>query len=195
MLRRFSPLRRLPSCVRWLASTLAEPPPGLLKLRPYQKRAIDAARETLAAQTGNPLVVLPPGTGKSLLVAELIRSAREANPGARVVVLTASKELVLQNVDETRRLCEDQPGATSDGILDNLSIYNAALNRKEAKGMVIFGTIQSMYNKFEESWCRRRRRICSSSTRRTSSRAGVTPCLAVSSPSVPPRMRTCKSSG
>lgn len=148
MLRPLS-LQRLRAGGRWLAS-IAAPPPGLLKLRPYQKRAIDAAREMLAAEMGNPLVVLPPGTGKSLLVAELIRSAREANPGARVVVLTASKELVVQNVDELRRLCEDQPGATSDGILVSLSIYNAALKRKEAKGMVIFGTIQSMYNKFEE---------------------------------------------
>ena len=111
-----------------------------MKLRPYQKRAIDALREALAAKAGNPLVVLPPGTGKSLLVAELIRSARKANPNARIFVLTASKELVVQNADELRRLCPDE----------TVSMYNAALGLREASGMVIFGTIQSMYNKFHE---------------------------------------------
>jgi hypothetical protein len=77
---------------------------------------------------------------KSLLVAELIRSARKANPNARIVVLTASKELVVRNADELRRLCPDE----------TVSMYNAALGLREASGMVIFGTIQSMYNKFHE---------------------------------------------
>ena len=107
-----------------------------MKLRPYQKRAIDALRKALAAKAGNQLVVLPPGTGKSLLVAELIRSARKANPNARILVLTASKELVVQNADELRRLCPDE----------TVSMYNAALGLREASGMVIFGTIQSIYS-------------------------------------------------
>jgi len=128
-----------PACfsTRCVAPALQDTP---LKLRPYQKRAIYALREALAAKAGNQLVVLPPGTGKSLLVAELIRSARKSNPNARILVLTASKELVVQNADELRRLCPDE----------TVSMYNAALGLREASGMVIFGTIQSMYNKFHE---------------------------------------------
>ena len=46
---------------------------GVLRLRPYQKRAVDELRKALVTQVvGNPLAVLPPGTGKSLLVAELV---------------------------------------------------------------------------------------------------------------------------
>lgn len=121
-------------------STRCAAPQDAPELRPYQKRAIDALREALAAKAGNPLVVLPPGTGKSLLVAELIRSSRKANPNARIVVLMPSKELVVQNANELRRLCPDE----------TVSMYNAALGLREASGMVIFGTIHSMHNKFHE---------------------------------------------
>ncbi|MFM8613863.1 MAG: DEAD/DEAH box helicase family protein, partial [Alphaproteobacteria bacterium] len=37
-----------------------------LSLRPYQRSAIDALYDYFAASAGNPLVVLPTGTGKSL---------------------------------------------------------------------------------------------------------------------------------
>lgn len=112
-----------------------------LQLRPYQERAIERLREFLAAKKGHPLVVMPPGTGKSMLVAELIRITRFSNPTARIFVLTTSQELVSQNASEFMRWC---PNETDVGI------YSAGLGRREAHAMVLFGTIQTLFNKLDE---------------------------------------------
>ena len=120
---------------RWLSTEVE------LKLRPYQKRAIDALRKFLAEGKGHPLAVLPPGTGKSLIVAELIRSTRQANPTARVFVLTTSQELVSQNVAELERWYPEEK---------EVGIFSAGLGRREADSMVLFATIQTVYNKIGE---------------------------------------------
>ena len=113
-----------------------------VELRPYQREAIDAVRDHLSrkGETRNPLVVLPPGAGKSLLVAEIIRSTMAANPSARVVVLAHTKELVEQNYDETMRYWPDCPAG----------VYQAALNKREGRAQVVFASIQSLYNNFDE---------------------------------------------
>lgn len=133
--RLWAPLPRWLPRARWLSVSAA------LKLRPYQEKAIDALRDFLAAKKGHPLAVLPPGTGKSLIVAELIRSTRVANPTARIFVLTTSQELVSQNVAELERWYPEE---------DEVGIYSAGLGRRDASSMVLFGTIQTMYNKIGE---------------------------------------------
>ena len=40
----------------------------MIQLRPYQSAAIEAIYDYFADQTGNPLVVLPTGTGKGFLI-------------------------------------------------------------------------------------------------------------------------------
>jgi DNA repair protein RadD len=44
-----------------------------ISLRPYHRAAIDALYDYFATDTGNPLIVLPTGTGKSLCIAGFIR--------------------------------------------------------------------------------------------------------------------------
>ena len=46
-----------------------------LSLRPYQRAAIEALYDYFAGNTGNPLVVLPTGTGKSVVIGGFIREA------------------------------------------------------------------------------------------------------------------------
>ena len=55
----------------------------MLEPRWYQKSANDSAWKFLAERDGNPLIVLPTGAGKSLVIAMLVRQAREF--GGRVV--------------------------------------------------------------------------------------------------------------
>jgi len=62
----------------------------------YQTAANDAAWHYLATQPGNPLVVLPTGAGKSLVIAMLAKQAIEF--GAQVIVLQHRKELIVQNL-------------------------------------------------------------------------------------------------
>ncbi|MCX7380081.1 MAG: DEAD/DEAH box helicase family protein, partial [Alphaproteobacteria bacterium] len=55
-----------------------------ISLRPYQRAAIDALYGYFATDTGNPLIVLPTGTGKSLCIAGFIREAITAYADTRV---------------------------------------------------------------------------------------------------------------
>jgi len=92
----------------------------------------------MAAKSGNPVVVLPTGAGKSLLIALLIQQALEF--GGRVVVLAHRKELLQQNADEIRGLIL--------GV--DVGIYSAGLKSREIHNAVVVAGIQSVYRKAED---------------------------------------------
>jgi len=46
-----------------------------MELRNYQRKAIDAVYHYFQHHSGNPLVVMPTGTGKSVVLAEFLREA------------------------------------------------------------------------------------------------------------------------
>jgi DNA repair protein RadD len=106
-----------------------------LSPRWYQSQANDAVWKYLSEKQGNPVVVLPTGAGKSLLIALLIRQALEF--GGRVVVLAHRKELLQQNADEIRALI---PGV-------DVGIYSAGLKSKEIHNAVVVAGIQSVFRK------------------------------------------------
>jgi DNA repair protein RadD len=103
--------------------------------RKYQQEAHDAAWKYLAEQAGNPIVVLPCGAGKSLVIAMLCRQALEFE--ARVVVVAHRKELLQQNLSAVKSLLPD----VSAGI------YSAGLKSRETKADVVIAGIQSVYRK------------------------------------------------
>ena len=107
----------------------------MLSPRWYQSQANDAVWSYLSAKQGNPVVVLPTGAGKSLLIALLIRQALEF--GGRVVVLAHRKELLQQNADEIRELI---PGV-------DVGIYSAGLKSREIHNAVVIAGIQSVFRK------------------------------------------------
>ena len=55
-----------------------------LSLRPYQRAAIEALYDYFSASSGNPLVVMPTGTGKSLCIAGF-RDGTRRRRSSRVV--------------------------------------------------------------------------------------------------------------
>lgn len=105
--------------------------------RYYQTAANDAVWEFLSTKPGNPLVVLPTGAGKSLVIAMLCRQALEF--GGRVVVLAHRKELLQQNAEKIRILL---PGV-------DVGIFSAGLKSKETSQDVLCAGIQSVYRKAE----------------------------------------------
>ena len=107
----------------------------MLSPRWYQSQANDAVWKYLAEKQGNPVVVLPTGAGKSLLIALLIKQALEF--GGRVVVLAHRKELLQQNADEIRALI---PGV-------DVGIYSAGLKSREINNAVVVAGIQSAFRK------------------------------------------------
>ena len=97
------------------------------QLRPYQQEAVKRVVVHFRASSDPALVVLPTGSGKSLVIAELARLAR-----GRVLVLAHVRELVEQNHAKYQAY-----GLEAD-------IFSAGLKRKEASRQVVFGSVQSV---------------------------------------------------
>lgn len=110
----------------------------MISLRHYQEKAIEATLHWWGAADGAPLVVLPTGTGKSVVVAELCRRAYEWDPSVRVLVLTHVQELVGQDFAELIGLWPDAPAG----------VYSAGLGKRQIR-QITFGSIQSVYAKAE----------------------------------------------
>ncbi len=106
-----------------------------ITLRPYQRAAIDALYGYFAEQSGNPLVVMPTGTGKSLCLAGFIREAIESYSDTRVLVLTHVRELIQQNFLALMRAWPEAPAG----------IYSAGLSRRDIRAQVLFAGIQSIH--------------------------------------------------
>ena len=107
-------------------------------LRPYQREAVEAVYNHLREKKNNPCVVLPTGTGKSLVIGQIAKDAVTLWNG-RVLILAHVKELLEQNADKVRRLCPDLP----------IGIFSAGLNSRNTEEPVIVAGIQSVYNKAE----------------------------------------------
>jgi DNA repair protein RadD len=109
-----------------------------LTLRPYQDKAIsDLWRWFGDNEQGNPLVVLPTGSGKSLVQADWLQKVFEADSNSRVLCVTHSRELVSQNFAELIGLWPEAPAG----------INSAGLNRRDIHSKIVFCSIQSVYKK------------------------------------------------
>lgn len=108
-----------------------------MQLRPYQQESIDALYSYFERWDGNPLIVLPTGTGKSVVIAEFLRGACEAWPDTRAVMVTHVKELIAQNFTTLVRNWPQAPAG----------IYSAGLNRRDLHSQIVCGGIQSIYKK------------------------------------------------
>lgn len=107
-----------------------------MQLRPYQQQAVDAAYEYLRTQDGNPVIVLPTGAGKSIVLAQIVKDAVTLWNG-RVLLLTHVRELIEQNADKIRRLCPEL----------KIGVYSAGLKKRDTSHSVICAGIQSVYER------------------------------------------------
>ena len=109
----------------------------MLTLYPHQEKAVNALFDYFSTNSGNPLVVAPVGSGKSLLISEFIRKACLSYPSTNFIVLTHVTELLTQNADHLRIQCPEA----------NYSFYAAKLGKKSFAGQTIFASINSIYKK------------------------------------------------
>ena len=109
----------------------------MMELRAYQEQSVSAIFAYFEASNGNPLIVLPTGAGKSLVMAEFIRRACSWYPDTRVLLLSHVKELLTQNAAALLRQWPEAP----------LSMYSAGLNARDLSGQIIIGGIQSIHRK------------------------------------------------
>lgn len=116
----------------------------IITQRYYQEEAIDALFDYFAEHGGtnpngspvkaNPLVAMPTGTGKAIVIALFLKRVFEQFPGSRVIMSTHVKELIRQNLKKLLQVWPDAP----------VGVYSAGLKSKIADTPIIFGGIQSM---------------------------------------------------
>jgi DNA repair protein RadD len=77
-----------------------------MQLRDYQLSAVNSCWEYISTRNGNPVIVLPTGAGKSLVLAQLAHDAA-TKWGGRVIILAHVKELLEQNRDKLKAISPD----------------------------------------------------------------------------------------
>ena len=112
----------------------------MFKLRPYQQEAIDAVHNYICTKGGNPCVVLPTGSGKSVVMAALINKWQQDSPWVRGCILAHRKELVTQNVSKLR---------TSYGNRQ-IGIFSSGLRKRDYDAQILFASIDSVYKRSGE---------------------------------------------
>lgn len=112
-------------------------------LRDYQQAAVDSIFEYFTAgNRGNPLVVAPTGSGKSVIQAEFVKTIYKHWPNQRVMLITHVKELLEQNYSKLKILWPDAP----------VGLYSAGLKRRETMFPITVAGIQSVYKKKVFGW-------------------------------------------
>lgn len=105
-----------------------------MQLRYYQSEAIEAIYAYFSKMEGNPLVALPTGTGKSIVIGEFVRGVMQAFPGQRIMMLTHVKELIVQNLNKLLELWPTAPAG----------VYSAGVGRKDSHLPITFAGIASV---------------------------------------------------
>jgi DNA repair protein RadD len=114
----------------------------MYQLRDYQQDAVDQTFRMLTNATipeAKPVICLPTGAGKSLVIAELARVAVSDFKG-RVLVLQHRKELIEQNAEKIQGLL---PGY-------NVGLYSSSLRRRDYLNNIVVAGIHSVYKKASE---------------------------------------------
>ena len=104
----------------------------------YQDAAIESIFQYVQQKPmGAPLVALPTGTGKGIVIGDFIRRVMSSAPRTRVMMATHVKELISQNA---AKLLEMWP-------LAPLGIYSAGLKMRDLGMPISFVGVQSVYKK------------------------------------------------
>lgn len=108
-------------------------------LRPYQREALDATYDYWREEGGNPLVVLPTGTGKSGVAGTLTRELIDNYGDMRILNVTHVAELIAQNHAELMGMWQWAPAG----------IYSAGLGMRDLRSQILFAGIQSIHRKVQ----------------------------------------------
>lgn len=104
-------------------------------LRYYQEDCVKATYKYIREGGRAGIAVLPTATGKSVIVAELVRRTLIAKNHVRVMMLTHVKELISQNHEKLKSIWPTAP----------CGIFSAGLRAKQATYPITYAGIQSCY--------------------------------------------------
>lgn len=110
-----------------------------MQARYYQDEAVSsvvsATKGFSPFKNVNPVVVLPTGAGKTIVIRDLIKQFFKLQ-GGQVLVLSHNKEILKQNYK-----------AIKDSIEETVTLYSSGLGIKDYSGDVVVAGIQSIYKK------------------------------------------------
>jgi DNA repair protein RadD len=107
----------------------------MFELRPYQREALAALENYWSQGGGNPLVTMATATGKSVVIARLIRDISRRYPTLRVLVVTHVLELIRQDIEPLLALWPDAP----------VGINSAGIGQREWDAPIVFAGVQSIW--------------------------------------------------
>lgn len=114
-----------------------------MQLRDYQREAIDVGIYNFFAThkepERNPVIAMPTGTGKAVVIGGFVKEVVQQWPDQRIMMLTHVKELIEQNADKVRQMWPQAP----------LGIYSAGLKEKTHQAPITFAGIQSVARQVE----------------------------------------------
>lgn len=105
----------------------------------YQEEAVQAIFNYFMENSGNPILALPTGTGKSIIIGEFVKRVFKCYSGQRLMMLTHVKELISQNFQKLLNIWPTSPAG----------IYSAGLNRRDYMFPITFAGIASVFKKAE----------------------------------------------
>lgn len=109
----------------------------MLTPRYYQTEAVDALYAYFEENGGDPLVVMPTGTGKAFVIALFCQRAIADYSDTRIINVTDDERLIEQNYLELMNIWEWAPAG----------IYSAGLKSRNTHAQILFAGIQSVYKK------------------------------------------------
>ena len=107
----------------------------MFELRPYQQEALTALEDYWSRGGGNPLVAMATATGKSVVLAHLVRNISQRFPALRVLIVTHVLELIRQDIEPLLALWPDAP----------IGINSAGMGQREWDAPIIFAGVQSVW--------------------------------------------------
>ncbi len=106
----------------------------MIRDRSYQIEAVNSVWSYFGSKSGNPVIAMPTGTGKSVVIARFLQSVFNSYPSQRVMMLTHVKELIQQNFEKLQMVWKFAP----------CGVYSAGLGRKEHNRPITFAGIASV---------------------------------------------------
>jgi len=111
----------------------------MITLRKYQQEAINSVFNYFyQGNKGNPLVVAPTGSGKSIIIGGFCKQVMEQWGEQRILVVSHVKEILEQDYEKIKEMCPRV----------DIGLYSAGLGKKHIGKITVAG-IQSIYNKPE----------------------------------------------
>lgn len=106
--------------------------------RQYQTEAVQSIWHYFSTHaTGNPIIAMPTGSGKTIVNARFLQSVYRYFPYQKIMLLTHVKELIQQNYDKLLILWPDAP----------VGIYSDGLGQKNSSQPITLGGIASVWRK------------------------------------------------